>query len=165
MDFSSKPPPIKEAEEEFKSTSTLSLTQSYNPFVPFKLISSYTKLVRVVALVLKFLAKLHHLASTKHRDLQANTFPTSGKVSTLTSITSDDCAVADLLILREHYREGEVQLQSRLITKLDVIYDKDGIVHVKLRMARAKLDEAAKKPILLLPAHPLTEKIVKHYTH
>ncbi|KAL6726668.1 hypothetical protein Aduo_008614 [Ancylostoma duodenale] len=30
-------------------------------------------------------------------------------------------------------------------------------------MTKAELEEAAKKPILLLPAHPLTEKIVKHY--
>ncbi|KAK5970934.1 hypothetical protein GCK32_000958 [Trichostrongylus colubriformis] len=52
-------------------------------------------------------------------------------VSDSTTITIDDTRAAELLILREHYREGALQLHSRITTRLRVKQDENGLYRVQ----------------------------------
>ncbi|KIH69489.1 integrase core domain protein [Ancylostoma duodenale] len=163
LDFTAKEPSIKEAVEEFKSTTSSVSMQPYESFIPFRRISFYPKLVHVVAFTLKFIANLKRLVEKRCSTFRTDPYSILNTTTFSKQITSDDFATAELLILREHYREGEAQLQSRSVQKLNVERDRDGVYRVNSRMAQAQSDESAKNPILLLPAHPLTKVVVLFY--
>ncbi|KAL6734937.1 hypothetical protein Aduo_005424 [Ancylostoma duodenale] len=161
MDFTVDPPPLKDVEEEFRTVaSSASLIEGYKSFVPFTRMTSYSKLVRVTAWCLKYLAKLLCRIEAKLQTADTTFFSKFTKAS---HISIDDFREAELIVLREHYREGALLLESRNIRKLHVKSDENGLFRADIRMANSELEESAKRPIVLLPGHPLTQMIIRHY--
>ncbi|KIH45815.1 hypothetical protein ANCDUO_24139 [Ancylostoma duodenale] len=161
MDFTVDPPPLKDVEEEFRTVaSSASLIEGYKSFVPFTRMTSYSKLVRVTAWCLKYLAKLLYRIKAKLQTADTTLFSKFTKAS---HISIDDFREAELIVLREHYREGALLLESRNIRKLHVKSDENGLFRADIRMANSELEESAKRPIVLLPGHPLTQVIIRHY--
>ncbi|KAL6726802.1 hypothetical protein Aduo_008735 [Ancylostoma duodenale] len=113
MDFTVDPPPLKDVEEEFRTVaSSASLIEGYKSFVPFTRITSYSKLVRVTAWCLKYLAKLLYRIKAKLQTADTTLFSRFTRAS---HISIDDFREAELIVLREHYREGALLLESRNI--------------------------------------------------
>ncbi|CAJ0588484.1 unnamed protein product [Cylicocyclus nassatus] len=152
--------PGAEAEElKAVTTSTNTISEPYVSFVPFTRTNSYTKLVRVTAYVLKFLARVRHLVETRchreHQDVQS----ILGTMDITPVVTPDDFTTAESLLIREHYREGQQQLDSPYIKKFRTMCDKDGIIRVDRRMSNAQNDNST-NPILILSDHPLCYMLI-----
>ncbi|KAK6019168.1 zinc knuckle, partial [Ostertagia ostertagi] len=158
MDFSAKATPPKEAQEEFKSTITTSL-EIYKSFIPFTRTNSYKKLVRVTSYVLKYVANLWR-KSRKTNQGEDTRIRIINLMSEELTLTTSDIKAAEVLLLREHYREGASELQSRIVQRLRISLCEDGTYRGDLRMANAEITDSAKNPILLLPKHHLTKLIV-----
>ncbi|CAJ0602100.1 unnamed protein product [Cylicocyclus nassatus] len=108
----------------------------YKSFIRFTRTNSYAKLVRITAYVLKYLAKLRVRAQT-HQNIRHRTKSILlGTIDTTPTITADDFTTAELVLIREHYRESELQMRASYVNNLKKIYDTDGIIRVDLRMAR-----------------------------
>ncbi|EYB84716.1 hypothetical protein Y032_0311g2141 [Ancylostoma ceylanicum] len=162
--FSANPPPGGAAEEQIKIVGATTTTLAYKSPVPFDRTNSYIRLVRTTAYVLKYLAKLFRLVRTKRRSTDTNKSLISlGTISTKPSISAEDFSTAELVVIREHYRERVEQLDSSSIKRLRTEQDKDGIIRVHQRMAQAELDQTSKNPILLVPGHPLSNMVIMYY--
>ncbi|KAK6016912.1 zinc knuckle [Ostertagia ostertagi] len=159
QDFHSPLP--EEAEKEFKLVHTVT-TEGYESFIPFNRTNSYTKLVRITAHVLKYTRILKSRAASE-RKTSPSINRNANTANKIVAITSDDMRDAELLILREHYREGALQLHSRILNRLRVTQDENGIYRCNVRMGNAQLDSSAKNPILLLSNHRLSRMIVEHF--
>lgn len=162
LDFASSPPPSKEAESELKIVSS-TIIQDYKSFIPFQRTNSYAKLVRVTAYALKFLSKLYHFRSKKQVDHQPNEIRTINHFSSTSWISTSDWKATELLIIREHYREGVAQLESRAVQRFQVELHDDGTYRSMSRMAHATSTATVQNPILLLPHHPLTRMVVTYF--
>ncbi|KAK6012467.1 hypothetical protein OSTOST_22385 [Ostertagia ostertagi] len=161
MDFSAKTIPPKEAQEEFKSVINTSI-DTYKSFIPFIKTSSYEKLVRITSYVLKYISILWR-KSRKGESTEENSHRIITLMSETQTITTSDRKAAEILLLREHYREEVLQLQGRIVQRLQVSMCDDGIYRGDLRMANAEILDTAKNPILLLPNHQLTRLIVTDF--
>ncbi|KAK5984284.1 Integrase catalytic domain-containing protein [Trichostrongylus colubriformis] len=148
------------AEKEFKTNTVMA--DGYKSFIPFDRTNVYTKLVHITAYVLKYMGKLRRSAK-EHNATRLERSSILDGVSDSTTITIDDTRAAELLILREHYREGALQLNSRIKTRLRVKQDENGLYRGNIRMGNAQIEHSAKNPILLLPSHRLTKMIVTNY--
>ncbi|KAK6025558.1 hypothetical protein OSTOST_08539, partial [Ostertagia ostertagi] len=149
MDFSAKTIPPKEAQEEFKSVINTSI-DTYKSFIPFIKTSSYEKLVRITSYVLKYISILWR-KGRKGESTEEN----SHRIIILIRNSN----------FREtsKYREEVLQLQGRIVQRLQVSMCDDGIYRGDLRMANAEILDTAKNPILLLPNHQLTRLIVTDF--
>ncbi|KAL6742463.1 hypothetical protein Aduo_015611 [Ancylostoma duodenale] len=162
--FSANPPPSGAAEEEIKIVGAATIASAYKSPVPFVRTNSYAPLVRIVAYVLKYLAKLTRLVRTKRKCTDSNESLISlGTISTKPFITAEDFSTAELVVIREHYRERVEQLNSSSLKRLHTEQDKDGIIRVHQRMAQAELVHTSKSPILLVPGHPLSNMVIMYY--
>ncbi|CAJ0593911.1 unnamed protein product [Cylicocyclus nassatus] len=125
--------PGAEAEElKAVTTSTNIVSEPYVSFVPFTRTNSYTKLVRVTAYVLKFLARVRHRVETRcHRELQ-DVQSILGTMDITPVVTPDDFTTAESLLIREHYREGQQELNSSYMKKFRTTCDNDGIIREDL---------------------------------
>ncbi|VDN20880.1 unnamed protein product [Cylicostephanus goldi] len=79
------------------------------------------------------------------------------------TVTSDDDMAAELVLIREHYRESQHQTDNSYLKKLHATYDTDGTIRVDLCMANAQTSGTVRNPILILSSHPLCDKIIAHY--
>ncbi|KAK6009883.1 hypothetical protein OSTOST_25159, partial [Ostertagia ostertagi] len=161
MDFSAKTIPPKEAQEEFKSVINTSI-DTYKSFIPFIKTSSYENLVRITSYVLKYISILWR-KGRKGESTEENSHRIITLMSETQTITTSDRKAAEILLLREHYREEVLQLQGRIVQRLQVSMCDDGIYRGDLRMANAEILDTAKNPILLLPNHQLTRLIVTDF--
>ncbi|VDP10402.1 unnamed protein product, partial [Heligmosomoides polygyrus] len=135
----------------------------YKSFVPFERTNSYPKLVRITAYALKFIAKLRSKVARKRANRPRDENSILSQFSTAPYITSGDWKIAELTIIREHYRELPAHLESRSVRRFQIEQSQDGIYRGRSRMGNARTSAAAKSPILLLPSHPLTRMVVMHY--
>ncbi|CAJ0596734.1 unnamed protein product [Cylicocyclus nassatus] len=152
--------PGAEAEElKAVTTSTNTISEPYVSFVPFTRTNSYIKLIRVTAYVLKFLARVRHRVETRchreHQDVQS----ILGTMDITPVVTPDDFTTAESLLIREHYREGQQQLDSPSMKKFRTTCDKDGNIRVDRRMSNAQTDNST-NPILILSDHPLCYMLI-----
>ncbi|VDO76500.1 unnamed protein product [Haemonchus placei] len=95
--------------------------------------------------------------SRKGSSVEKSNYRVIDLVSEAQWVTTTDRKAAEILLLREYYREGILQLQSRVVHRLKVTQCEDGIYRRDLRMTHAVLEDSAKTPILLLPKHQLTK--------
>ncbi|KAK6030985.1 zinc knuckle [Ostertagia ostertagi] len=145
-------------EEEFRSAINTS-SDTYKSFIPFTRTNSYKKLVRIASYVLKYVAILWR-RTRKSSSSEDTSFRILHLMSETQTITASDMKAAEILLLREHYREEVIELQSRVVQRLRISLGEDGIYRGDLRMANADIADSAKTPVLLLPKHQLTRLIV-----
>ncbi|CAJ0601286.1 unnamed protein product [Cylicocyclus nassatus] len=135
----------------------------YQSFVPFRRTNSYIRLVRITVYVLKYVAKLRRLVRTRHRADDSDEHPLFGTIDTSPIVTPGDFSAAELIVIREHYREVPQQLHGFHLKKLRTRQEGDGTIRVDLRMANAETSGTAKSPILILSGHPLCAMLIAHY--
>ncbi|KHJ90361.1 hypothetical protein OESDEN_09797 [Oesophagostomum dentatum] len=99
------------ADEELQVVSAATVVP-YKSFLPFTRTNSYLHLVRVTAIVLKYLAKLYSRAKSRHETQDPDESSLLAVVSANLPITASDFTAAELLLVREHYREQSSQLYS-----------------------------------------------------
>ncbi|CAJ0606483.1 unnamed protein product [Cylicocyclus nassatus] len=125
-------PPGAEVEElKVVTTSMNTILESYTSFVPFTRTNSYTKLVRVTAYVLKFLAKVRHRARTRCHHENQDTQSILSTMDTTPVVTPKDFTTAESLLIREHYRECQQRLNSSYMKKFRTTCDEDGIIRIE----------------------------------
>ncbi|EPB76599.1 hypothetical protein ANCCEY_04308 [Ancylostoma ceylanicum] len=101
LDFTAKELCIEEAVEEFKSVTSSVSVQPYESFILFRRISSFPKLVHVTAFAFKFIANLKRSVKKRHPMFKTDSHFVLNTITLSKTITSDDFAIAELLILRE----------------------------------------------------------------
>ncbi|CAJ0588381.1 unnamed protein product [Cylicocyclus nassatus] len=136
---------------------------SYQSFVPFRRTNSYIRLVHITAYVLKYVAKLRRLVRTRHSADDSDEHPLFGTIDASPTVTPGDFSAAELIVIREHYREVPQQLHGFHLKKLRTRQEGDGTIHVDLRMANAETSGTAKSPILILSGHPLCAMLIAYY--
>ncbi|CAJ0604320.1 unnamed protein product [Cylicocyclus nassatus] len=151
FDSSSAPPSGGEAELVRTNLGVVMTTSTilmpYKSFVPFRRRNSYIRLTRIISYVLKCIAKLRHRARTRNAVTEPDEHRLFGTIDATTiSITSSDMTAAELVLIREHYREESQQLNGSYVKKLRTRHEEDGTIRVNLRMANAEQNE----PILIL---------------
>ncbi|CAJ0603627.1 unnamed protein product [Cylicocyclus nassatus] len=138
-------PPGAESEElripEAVVNSVSGTQEAYTSFVPFTRTNSYVKLVRITAYILKYVTKLRHRVRTRNqREAQEERFPFNTMNITPT-ITSDDFMAAELVLIREHYRESQRQMNGTYVKKLHTKRETDGTIRVDMRMVNAQTSD------------------------
>ncbi|CAJ0594271.1 unnamed protein product [Cylicocyclus nassatus] len=138
-------PPGAESEElripETVVNSVSGTQEAYTSFVPFTRTNSYVKLVRITAYILKYVTKLRHRVRTcNQREDQEERFPFNTMNITPT-ITSDDFMAAELVPIREHYRESQRQMNGTYVKKLHTKRETDGTIRVDMRMVNAQMSD------------------------
>ncbi|CAJ0590619.1 unnamed protein product [Cylicocyclus nassatus] len=138
-------PPGAESEElripETVVNSVSGTQEAYTSFVPFTRTNSYVKLVRITAYILKYVTKLRHRVRTRNqREDQEECFPFNTMNITPT-ITSDDFMAAELVLIREHYRESQRQMNGTYVKKLHTKRETDGTIRVDMRMVNAQMSD------------------------
>lgn len=128
------------------------------PIIRCEKYSSFYKLVRIVAYILRF--SYNARCDTKERKI--------GPVST-TEIDEAKRLIIKIVQLEEFEddikaikREGSVLRKSRLIT-FNPFLDEQGILRVGGRLKHAELQETFKHPIILPATHHFTLLVIKHY--
>ncbi|CAJ0594773.1 unnamed protein product [Cylicocyclus nassatus] len=154
--------------EELRTTTALvtsanTIMAPYQSFVPFRRTNSYIRLVRITAYVLKYVAKLRRLVRTRHSADDSDEYPLFGTINASPIVTPGDFSAAELIVIREHYREVPQQLHGFHLKKLRTRQKGDGTIRVDLRMANAETSGTAKSPILILSGHPLCAMLIAHY--
>ncbi|CAJ0597163.1 unnamed protein product [Cylicocyclus nassatus] len=164
----SSDPPAGGDSEELRTTTAVvtsanTIMAPYQSFVPFRRTNSYIRLVRITAYVLKYVAKLRRLVRTRHSADDSDEHPLFGTIDASPIVTPGDFSAAELIVIREHYREVPQQLHGSQLKKLRTRQEGDGTVRVDLRMANAETSGTAKSPILVLSGHPLCAMLIAHY--
>ncbi|CAJ0597713.1 unnamed protein product [Cylicocyclus nassatus] len=164
---SSDPPPGGDSEELRTTTAVVTSANTimapYQSFVPFRRTNSYIRLVRITAYVLKYVAKLRRLVRTRHSADDSDEHPLFGTIDASPTVTPGDFSAAELIVIREHYREVPQQLHGFHLKKLRTRQEGDGTIRVDLRMANAETSGTAKSPILILSGHSLCAMLIAHY--
>ncbi|CAJ0609138.1 unnamed protein product [Cylicocyclus nassatus] len=75
-------------------------------------------------------------------------FHSISTIDTTPIITSDDFTAAELILIREHYRESQRQMDGSYVKKLHTKYDTDGTIRVDLRMTNAQMSDIKIEAIL-----------------
>ncbi|CAJ0598343.1 unnamed protein product [Cylicocyclus nassatus] len=138
-------PPGAESEElripETVVNSVSGTQEAYTSFVPFTRTNSYVKLVRITAYILKYVTKLCHRVRTRNqREDQEERFPFN-TMNIIPTITSDDFMAAELVLIREHYRESQRQMNGTYVKKLHTKRETDGTIRVDMRMVNAQMSD------------------------
>ncbi|CAJ0605947.1 unnamed protein product [Cylicocyclus nassatus] len=88
---------------------------------------------------------IKHFYDTSEDQDECSLFSTIDITST---ITSDDFTAAELVLIREHYRESQRQMDGSYVKKLHTKYDTDGTIRVDLRMTNAQMSDTKIEAIL-----------------
>ncbi|CAJ0601072.1 unnamed protein product [Cylicocyclus nassatus] len=88
---------------------------------------------------------IKHFYDTREDQDECSLFST---IDTIPSITSDDFTAAELVLIREHYRESQRQMDGSYVKKLHTKYDTDGTIRVDLRMTNAQMSDIKIEAIL-----------------
>ena len=128
-------------------------TVDVEAIIDCKRYSNKTKLLRVTALVNRFIAKI-----------------TKQKVPASVHLTAEELQVAEKLwvnaIQAKNFKEernyllGVLKKATLLTRQLDMFLDDEGIIRCQSRIEHSPLPEAAKQPILLPTRHHYTELVI-----
>ncbi|KAL6727694.1 hypothetical protein Aduo_009548 [Ancylostoma duodenale] len=155
-EFTLPPDVSPEVENEFQTLTAMQV-YSYQSPLRFQATNRYLKLVRSTAYVLKFIGAL--FLKIRHRPSSLNlshSLPTK-------LINAEEFAIAETLLITEHYRESEHQLKELPLHRFNVHRSADGLLRCPNRLGHAETSTISAVPILLVPAHPLTTTVVMHH--
>ena len=134
-------PDIEVINSERKKTIVSATNSSMNRFDFFQKVSSFSKIVRIMAYVYRFIKNMKSNPNDRKK----------GKLET------DEIKVSERIVLREIQREsftGEEKLNLRILK------DSDGLLRVQTRIASREDLETFRFPILLTNKHQLVEKLI-----
>ncbi|EPB78207.1 integrase core domain protein [Ancylostoma ceylanicum] len=155
-EFNLPPDVSPEVENEFQ-TLTAILVYSYQSPLRFQATNSYLKLVRSTAYVLKFVSALFR--KIRHRPSSLNlSHSTPTKLIDAVEFTN-----AETLLITEQYRESVQQLQKLPLHRFNAHRSADGLLRCPNRLEHDETSTISAAPILLVPAHPLTNIVVMHH--
>ncbi|XP_055522618.1 uncharacterized protein LOC129716807 [Wyeomyia smithii] len=134
-------------------------TQAFPPSELFSIRSSYTDLVRLVALLRRFRfnsqacnRQQRKLGIISHEELEKS-------MLVLVRLSQKECFSAELRSLTKY---GHVQEWSSIMS-LRPQLSSEGLIHVGGRLLHASIPESRKHPFILNHHHPLTLLIMRHY--
>ena len=143
-----------ESEEEKKELCALTIVRRKNPIIPYNRFSSFTRLKRVTAWVLRFVRNCREKRSKITSPLT---------VSELTSAESYWISLAQhdyfLAEIQELKASGTISSTSSLLT-LRPLLDVNGIIRVGSRLQNARMRFSQIHPAILPKKHPITKLIV-----
>ncbi|XP_070075719.1 uncharacterized protein [Drosophila takahashii] len=146
--------------EEVKSTALT--TQQGDSFSPIEAltqrVSSWTKLVHVVAYVLRFIQRTRTIKLVALTNGARLTYEEIQAVRILCLREAQKCFMEDRNLLTEN---KSLRSHSQLI-KLSPFVCKDGLLRVGGRLANSQLPADVKHPILLPKSHRITRMILEH---
>ncbi|KAK6750874.1 hypothetical protein RB195_002690 [Necator americanus] len=145
-----------EAEHEFQALSVLP-TQPYESPLRFRATSSYLKLIRSTAYVLKFIKALFQKTRIRNYTLNLATVVLSKDVS------ASEITNAETLLIMEHYREGESTLKRLPLDKYNAHRAADGLIRCPNRLDHARTSSQSSAPILLIPEHHFVHLLVMYH--
>ena len=140
---------IEEMKGSSKKESVVTLTASdsvlTSEVLPLNKYSTWNKLRRVTAFVLRFIAN----CQTKENRV-------------LGEITSDELDSAEILLLKRIQKDIPIQKNKQLEYQLGVFTDEHGVIRCRGRIARADVPYEFKFPALLPRDHHVTELIIRN---
>ncbi|KAK6744354.1 hypothetical protein RB195_011201 [Necator americanus] len=145
-----------EAEHEFQALSVLP-TQPYESPLRFRATSSYLKLIRSTAYVLKFIKALFLKTRIRNYTLNLATVVLSKDVS------ASEITNAETLLIMEHYRESESTLKRLPLDKYNAHRAADGLIRCPNRLDHARTSSQSSAPILLIPEHHFVHLLVMYH--
>uniref|UniRef100_W6NHN5 Retrotransposon domain containing protein n=1 Tax=Haemonchus contortus TaxID=6289 RepID=W6NHN5_HAECO len=131
----------------------------FRSVLPFYRTNKYSKLLRIVAYVLKFLRR--YIFDRVPKGMRDNIFqklPCVAVASSSSAFEASDIYAAERQLILAHYREGEKTLQRLQLDRYNAKRAQDHLIRCPSRVG--SLHTA---PILLLPEHRLTYLIILHY--
>ncbi|KHJ85959.1 hypothetical protein OESDEN_14304, partial [Oesophagostomum dentatum] len=78
-------------------------------------------------------------------------------------ISAEEITAAEYLLIKEHYREGELELKSLDLDAINAHRTAEGLIRCPNRLNNTDSPSLSAAPILLLAHHPLTAMIVMHH--
>ncbi|XP_062557824.1 uncharacterized protein LOC134222683 [Armigeres subalbatus] len=124
----------------------------------FSLYSSFTKLTRIVALILRFRFNSNPVNRTERRTGFLTTEELAGSTEQLVKIAQEERFSQDIA---DVIRDGQVKKNSRLKTLAPRFAN--GILRVGGRLKNATVPFNQRHPMILPDKHPLTERILNFY--
>uniref|UniRef100_A0A7I4YA28 Integrase catalytic domain-containing protein n=2 Tax=Haemonchus contortus TaxID=6289 RepID=A0A7I4YA28_HAECO len=155
QDFATPPANDNEVQDEYQTLALSTISQYTSPF-RFRSVSRYTRLVRSTVYALKFIAHVATNIKATLRSFDVTPF------NLTKDVTASEFAVAEALLIKEHYRECENILSRMPLSRFNAHRSADGLIRCPHRMEHAY--SSASSAILLVPFHPLTTLIIRH-TH
>ncbi|XGW04223.1 hypothetical protein V3C99_015406 [Haemonchus contortus] len=155
QDFTTPPVNDNEVQDEYQTLVLSTIPQYTSPF-RFRSVSRYTRLVRSTVYALKFIAYLATKIKATLSSFEVTPF------NLTKDIFASEFAVAEALLIKEHYRECENILSRMSLSRFNAHRSADGLIRCPHRMEHAY--SSASSAILLIPSHPLTTLIIRH-TH
>ncbi|KIH52835.1 hypothetical protein ANCDUO_17055, partial [Ancylostoma duodenale] len=155
-DFALPPGTGSEAEYEFRAITVIP-DKPYKSPIRFTATSSYLKLIRSTAYVLKFVKALFTRTGIPSKTLNLTTITPSKDISAREIIT------AETLLITEHYKECETTLKRLPLDHLNAHRSSDGLIRCPNRLDNTRTSHQSPTPILLLPEHRLVHLLVMYY--
>uniref|UniRef100_A0A7I4YY06 Integrase catalytic domain-containing protein n=1 Tax=Haemonchus contortus TaxID=6289 RepID=A0A7I4YY06_HAECO len=155
QDFATPPANDNEVQDEYQTLVLSNIPQYTSPF-RFRSVSRYTRLVRSTVYALKFIVHLATKIEATLSSFEVTSFNLTKDIS------ASEFAVAEALLIKEHYRECENILSRMPLSRFNAHRSADGLIRCPHRMEHAY--NSASTAILLIPSHPLTTLIIRH-TH
>lgn len=131
--------------------------QTVEPNPIFKKYSSYTHLIRVVALIKRFTYNSNPLNQNNRRLGFLRTMELKESMETLVRLVQRETFAEELASLAD---EQQVEPHSKI--KNLVQFLSDGIIRVGGRLGHAPVSKGRKHPILLPVKHPFTDPVVRY---
>ncbi|EYC14861.1 hypothetical protein Y032_0039g49 [Ancylostoma ceylanicum] len=145
-----------DAEYEFRASTVIPHQPYQSPF-RFGATSSYLKLIRSTAYVLKFVKALFTRTGIRSKTLNLTTIIPSKDISAREIIT------AETLLITEHYKECATTLKRLPLDQLNAHRSSDGLIRCPNRLDNTRTSHQSSAPILLLPEHRLVHLLVMYY--
>ncbi|KAL7723220.1 hypothetical protein ACLKA6_015992 [Drosophila palustris] len=149
-----------QGQEEMKVTALI--TQEDDTATPFEAliqrISSWTKLIRIVAYVLRYVHRIRPAKTSKLPSQTALTFDEIQAARIICLKHAQTCFKDDLQLILAN---KPLKNRSQLI-KLAPMVCKDGLLRVGGRLGNSQLPPDVKHPILLPKSHRITRLILEH---
>ncbi|KHJ75985.1 integrase core domain protein, partial [Oesophagostomum dentatum] len=138
--------------------------ESFESVIPFTYTNDYDKLIRITAIVLKFIRfKVYCKVSNQTKERLNRTLEL-GRLNQCQRIVAEDYEIAERLVIRHHYYKAQNVLNRYVNDRnLKLILDEKGIYREATRMKNSSLSSNAKNPILLLPNQALTQMVIMKY--
>ncbi|KAK6731725.1 hypothetical protein RB195_007910 [Necator americanus] len=158
MDFTIPPVTTKEQDQEFMEVSLIR-ESSHSSVLPFRIVSSYVRLVRITIYVLKFLrCKLFDRVNVQSQSCLLRNIPSLRDILSHKSLTAPEFIAAETLLIREHYRESDHILEKYKLDRFNAHMDEKGLIRCPSRMENVQVTA----PILLVPSHRFTYLVIMH---
>ncbi|XP_062540899.1 uncharacterized protein LOC134208946 [Armigeres subalbatus] len=157
-------PPLLQAElqelpaEALEERSVSLPIRTQEPNQLFHLRSSFASLVRLIALIQRFVYNIKPENHSRRRLGFLQTTELNQAISSLVRLAQTEVFPNEIASVAS---DGQVKSTSPLKNLAPVL--KDGILRVGGRLKNALISEDRKHPIILPARHPLTEAIMEHY--